>query len=205
MGSGVLARGLFMPLVVPLLVSGTCFWSLEAVFARLRGVSSVRCVHVWMRAGIPVAESVERVPVEKMEAVRFDWTPSEFPPRDVVQVLLAVTSAQLVGWEVLNEFSGNRSLIAGIPAPMLTDFERSVAVLQEELEARSPTEKLHTQCVSWMPSHQEAFDFDRGYFDRLPADGFSCSIIAPKIAKVAKMFPHALATVKRSPSSVEEG
>ena len=170
-----------------LLVTGACFWTLEAIFASLKGVRNAQCGHIWMAAGLPVRESSDRFSVERMEALRFDWDGQALPPEQLVEVLLAFTSAQLAGWETLDELSGMRSLIAGIPDSGMWNMEAFQGALARRQSASSDT--FHTQLTSLMPSWQLASQWDQQFFRRRPSDGFSCSIIAPKVDRLRQTFP----------------
>lgn len=173
-----------------LIVTGACFWTLEAVFAPLKGVENAQCGHIWMAAGLPVKESQERFPVERMEALRFDWEGTELPPDRLVEVLLAFTSAQLASWEALDEMSGMRSLIASIPHSGMWNMEAFREALARCQSTAS--EPVHTQLTSLSPSWNPASEWDQQFFRRRPDDGFSCSIIAPKVQRLRQSFPDLL-------------
>lgn len=168
-----------------LLITGTCFWTLEAIFCRLPGVQEVRCGHLWMASGVPVRESKDRSPVEKMEAIQLEWDPALLSAHDVLGVLLSTTSAHLAGWDVLDEMSGMRSMIAGIPEPLLSDFQKALEDLKQGL-----AEKPHTQLTCLRPEWVVASQWDQGYFSCRPKDGFSVSIIEPKLLRVREKFAH---------------
>lgn len=168
-----------------LLITGTCFWTLEAIFSRLSGIDAVRSGHIWMGSGVPVKESKERYPVEKMEAIRLEWDPTLLPAHDILGVLLNTTSAHLAGWELLDEMSGMRSLIAGIPEQWMKDFQSALEKLKLGL-----VDKPHTQLTSLVPEWVAASDWDQGYFSCRPRDGFSVSIIEPKLRRIREKFAH---------------
>lgn len=174
----------------PLIVTGACFWTLEAVFAPLKGVENAQCGHIWMAAGLPVKESADRFPVERMEALRFDWDGTELPPEQLVEVLLAFTSAHLAPWEALDEMSGMRSLIASIPDSGIWNMEAFRHALARFQSTAS--EPVHTQLTSLSPSWSPASQWDQQFFRRRPDDGFSCSIIAPKVHRLRQSFPELL-------------
>ena len=191
MACGVVGSDLLWGMTThPLLVTGACFWTLEAIFAPLKGVESARCGHIWMAGGLPAKESSDRFPVERLEALRFDWDGEALPPDRLVEVLLAFTSAQLSGWEALDELSGMRSLIAGIPDSGMWNIEAFRRALAHHQSASNDT--LHTQLTSAMPSWQPASEWDQQFFKRRPTDGFSCSIIAPKVHRLRQTFPDLL-------------
>lgn len=171
-----------------LLVTGACFWTLEAVFGRLAGVRACMVGHVWMAGGLPAQESTQRFPAERMEALAFDWDPSALPPHAVVQVLLETTSAHLAGWEVLDELSGMRSMIAGIPVGLLERFAEALEAIGSSKESRP-----HTQLLTATPGFQEAPAFDQRFHERKPGDGFCRSIIAPKLERLASIVPQWMA------------
>jgi len=164
--------------------TGGCFWTLEAVFQRLRGVVSVRPGTVWMAMGLPPQESAQRYPVEKMEAVWVEWDPAEIDLGVLTDVLLTITSPSLVSWDVMSELSGARSAIFTAEAD---DVAAAEAVIQPLREAPTGL-PVYTQVIPWLPAWVAAPAFDLNYFDRNPQESFCRSQIRPKFDRVAHRF-----------------
>lgn len=173
---------------IKLMVSGTCFWSLDAIFSSLRGVSNVECGWAWMAGGFPPRESVDRHPFERMEIIVFDWNPSHLSARTIVEVLIAMTSPQLQNWEVLCEMSGLRSLIAGVPPMFRNEFERTLERVRVERAQAAIPVATHTQIMEMLPSWMRAPASDQQYFVCKPSDPFCVSMIEPKLLKLKNIF-----------------
>lgn len=164
--------------------TGGCFWTLEAVFRRLKGVKSARPGTVWMAAGLPPQESPQRYPVEKMEAVWVEWDPAEIGMDVLTEVLLTITSPSLVAWGFISELSGARSAIFTASAMDVAAAESVVQPLRD-----APTGlPVYTQVIPWLPAWVPAPAFDLGYYERNPGEGFCRSIIQPKLDRMAHRF-----------------
>ncbi len=164
--------------------TGGCFWTLEAVFQRLLGVTKVEPGFVWMGAGLPPQESPNRFPVEKMEAVWVEWDPAQITLEILTEVLLSITSASLAPWETISEMSGARSAIF-LEGPDATG--PALEVVDRHLSAPTGL-PIHTQVIPWLPAWVPAPAFDLGYYERNPRESFCRSIIQPKLDRLAHQF-----------------
>lgn len=164
--------------------TGGCFWTLEAVFRRLRGVQGVRPGFVWMAAGLPPKESPQRYPVEKMEGVWVEWDPDALGLGVLVEVLLSITSSSLVSWEGISEMSGARSAVF---VEGLTDAGPALAVIEHHRNAPTGL-PVYTEVIPWLPAWVAAPAFDLNYFEKNPKESFCRSIVQPKMDRVAQRF-----------------
>ena len=169
------------------IVTGGCFWTLEAVFERMQGIRCVRPVHLWMGAGLPPRESLIRRPEERMEGVRLAWDPTRANAANILEVLLTVTSPNLAGWETLSEMSAARSALFLSRTRDASDAESALASLAGPPSA-GPSAR--TQIVVGLPFHRPAPAFDRGYYRQKPDDGFCRTVIGPKLARLRALFPN---------------
>lgn len=173
--------------MTPIILSGNCFWVLQAVFEPIKGISNIECGYIWMEAGVPVRTSTIPWPVTQMEVIRCTWDPEVLSVEDLVRVLLHCTSAGLVSWDYISELSGMRSLLAQIP----DEFHDRCAATVAELAAQQQT-PLHTQIVSQTLNFRKAGEMDQRFFEDYPQDQYSCGIITPKLNKIKTLFPHLL-------------
>ncbi len=164
--------------------TGGCFWTLEAVFRRLKGVKSVESGYVWMKAGLPPEESLARHKVEKMEGVWVQWDSNVISLEILTEVLLSITSPSLSSWETLSEMSGARSAIF---VSIGEDIRGANAAIERKKNS-SPEIPVYTQVISWLPGWQAAANFDVDYFEKNPAESFCRSIVMPKLERVAARF-----------------
>ena len=171
------------PACCQIIVTGACFWTLEAVLSSLKGVAEPQSGYVWMSASDPPQQSQDRFHAERMECVRFSWMPQILTPHQLVSVLLSVTSPQLAPWGLLSEMSGMRSLIAGTMAPYAQGLREALGEKTSDHPGASHMRVIE-QDLYW----EKASDWDQGFWKKRPQDGFSCSIIAPKVERLQKSF-----------------
>lgn len=168
-----------------IILSGNCFWALQAVFDHINGVSDIECGYIWMDAGLPPKPSIVPWPAQQMEVIRCKWDPNIVSADDVVQVLLHSTSAGLAPWDTISELSGMRSLIAQMPHDFHAQCWASIAHVALEQNTI-----LHTQVVANTLKFQKAAGADQTFFADYPQDQYSCGIIAPKLQRVRQRFAH---------------
>lgn len=168
-----------------IILSGNCFWALQAVFERVHGISAIECGYIWMDATTPPQPSSIPWPVQQMEVIRCAWDPATLSAHDLTCILLHSTSAGLAPWGEISELSGMRSLIAQIPENF--HFECWDTVSKVALEQNTT---LHTQIVSQILNFKPASVADQSFFADNPYDNYSCGIIAPKLRRLRSQFPH---------------
>ena len=154
------------------------------MISSLKGAEGAESGYVWMAAHDPPLESIDRYPVERMEGVRFSWMPWVLPPDDLVEVVLATTSPQLAPWNQMSEMSGMRSLIGGVPSTYGTALR---AALHQRLGTHEGA--AHVRVLEQELFWQKASEWDQGFFQKRPSDGFSCSIIEPKLRRLKEARP----------------
>ena len=166
--------------------TGGCYWTTEAVFERVVGVEKVIPGQVWLKAGTPVRTSVERYPVERVEAVEVHWDPRVVGIEGLVEVLLAATSPSLARWDAdLSEMSGLRSAVLVADE---ADALRALVAKETAKAQANPAEPVFTEVAHLIPDFMPAPESEWGFFRNHPRDGFSCSLIAPKLERLALKF-----------------
>lgn len=168
-----------------IILSGNCFWALQAVFEQVHGVSDIECGYIWMEAGTPPTPSTIPWPVQQMEVIRCQWDPSILSAQDLTVMLLHSTSAGLARWDLIDELSGMRSLMAQIPQEFHSECWDTIA----EVSAKQGT-PLYTQIVSSTLDFKHGSPADQNFFEDNPQDNYSCGIIAPKLHRLRTQFPH---------------
>lgn len=168
--------------------TGGCYWTTEAVFERVVGVEKVIPGQVWFKSGLPVRESKERHPTERIEAVEVHWDPGAVSIRDLMEVLLAATSPSLARWDTdLTEMSGLRSTVLVADE---NDLPLALAAKESAQAQATPAEPVYTQVTHLVPNFVPAPESEWGFYRNRPQDGYSCSLIAPKLERLAEKFGH---------------
>lgn len=176
------------------IVAGGCFWCVEAVFQRVRGVVSVESGYVWMTQALPSVEDTHRSPHSRMEAVRLVWDPAQVSLVNLLDVFYATSSAGLVDWTNPAGMSRFRS---GVFLDDPDDIEAALAHREGVTVDPEDGGPVKTQILP-LPFFRAAEPLERNFYQRNPKDGFCRSIIEPKLKKLLRCFPD---IVRASPSS----
>ena len=166
------------------LFAGGCFWSIEAVFQHVRGVTGTEPGYVWMEPGVPGKPSAERHLAQRMEVVRVHWNPSVITLEKMLDIFFATTSPTLVPWDSITELSPNRSAIF-----VCDQGQREVAeqhLMDVKVSGRFE-DPVHTQVLD-MPPFELAEMGEQDFYLNHPRDGFCTSIVKPKIDKLRAHF-----------------
>ncbi len=163
---------------------GGCFWCLEAVFDRLRGVESVQSGYMGGAQPNPSYEAVCTGRTGYAEIVRVTFDPAVITYRDLLDVFFFIhdpTTLNRQGNDVGTQYrsviffhSPEQEAIARDVMATLTSGKCFDAPIMTEL---SPARTLYT-----------AEDYHQDYFARYPAQPYCTLLIAPKIAKFSQRF-----------------
>jgi peptide-methionine (S)-S-oxide reductase len=170
-------------------LGGGCFWCLEAVFERLKGIRAVESGYAGGARPDPTYEQVCSGATGHAEVVRLTFDPDEISYAEVLEVFFAFhdpTTRNRQGPDVGTQYrsiilaesdaqeSAARDTIAALeragtfPAPIVTEVSR--------LERFWPAEAYHRQ-----------------YFRRHPEQAYCAAVIAPKVAKLRNHWSERLA------------
>lgn len=163
-------------------LAGGCFWCLEAVFERLRGVERVVSGYSGGRAGPTSYEEVCGGATGHAEAVQVTFDPEEISYRELLEVFFAFhdpTTRDRQGADVGTQYRSaifwhapeQRDAAAALMAELAADGVFPAPIVTELAELREflPAEAHH-----------------QGYFRRNPAQPYCAAVIAPKVAKLRR-------------------
>jgi peptide-methionine (S)-S-oxide reductase len=165
-------------------LGGGCFWCLEAVFDKLRGVQSVESGYAGGRTGNPSYEDVCSGDTGHAEVVRIVFDPAVVPFRDLLRVFFAIhdpTTKDRQG----NDFGSQyRSVIFCQTPAQRADAE---AVIAELTRAKLWPQPIVTE-IAGAETFYPAEGYHQEYFERNPAQAYCQFVVAPKVAKFRKEF-----------------
>jgi len=165
-------------------LGGGCFWCLEAVFVRLRGVQSVESGYAGGQAPNPSYAEVCNGDTGHAEVVRITFDPAIVSFRDLLKVFFAIhdpTTKDRQGNDVGTQY---RSVIFCQDAEQRAEAEAVITELTREglWPGRIVTELA--DAAQFFPAEQ----YHQGYFERNPRQPYCQFIVAPKVAKFRKEF-----------------
>jgi peptide-methionine (S)-S-oxide reductase len=165
-------------------LGGGCFWCLEAVFDRLRGVQSVESGYAGGSGANPSYEEVCSGSTGHAEVVRVSFDPALLSFRDLLKVFFAIhdpTTMNRQGNDVGTQY---RSVIFPQSAEQLADVQSVIAELSRAKLWDGP---IVTEVAAAAPFYP-AEKYHQQYFDRNGGQPYCQFVVAPKVAKFRKEF-----------------
>jgi peptide-methionine (S)-S-oxide reductase len=163
-------------------LAGGCFWCLEAVYERVRGVHHVESGYSNGSGGKPTYEAVCSGNTGYAEVVRLDFDPAEVSLRELLEIFFTIHDPTTLNRQGADVGTQYRSAIY-----WHTESQRELAaeVLKEANDhhgGRVVTELLpETDYHAAEPYHQH-------YYARNPEQGYCAFVVAGKVDKFLSSF-----------------
>lgn len=170
-------------------LGGGCFWCLDAVFRRLRGVGSVVSGYAGGTVAEPSYEQVCTGRTGHAEVVQLTFDPAELSYDDVLRIFFAIhdpTTPNRQGHDVGTQY---RSIILTHAPAQAATARRIMAEIDEAGLWGAP---LVTE-IAPLAVFYPAEDYHQDYFTKNPNAGYCAAVVAPKVAKFRKQFAARLA------------
>ncbi len=164
--------------------AGGCFWCTEAVFLKLRGVSSVVPGYTGGQVENPTYEQVSSGNTGHAEAIKFTFDPKQISYRDLLEVFFAThdpTTLNRQGNDVGQQY---RSVIFYADEEQKQLAENIVTELNEAKAYPNPI----VTTIEPLGEFYEAEDYHKNYFERNQGQPYCQVVIAPKLKKFKEKF-----------------
>lgn len=165
-----------------LTLAAGCFWCLEAVYSRTRGVSRVESGYIGGQVPNPTYRQVASGLSGHAEAVRVTFDP-EVVPEDIILGMFFTghdpTSLNRQGNDVGTQYR----------SAMFYEDEQQKQHFADEIERWQ--EAFPNPIVTTLEPMSEFYtaeDFHQSFYDRNPGNGYCTFIIDPKLARARKSF-----------------
>jgi peptide-methionine (S)-S-oxide reductase len=165
-------------------LAGGCFWCLEAAFTELKGVEGVRSGYAGGHAPNPSYEDVCTGTTGHAEVVQIQFDPQVVSFDDLLHVFFTIhdpTTPNRQGADVGTQY---RSAIFYHTPEQKAVAERVIAELQAEQLWDAPVVTALKPLDAFYPAEE----YHRDYYRRNPNQGYCSAVIAPKVAKVRKLY-----------------
>jgi peptide-methionine (S)-S-oxide reductase len=164
--------------------AGGCFWCTEAVFSQLKGVEKVESGYSGGKLENPTYEQVSTGTTGHAEAVQITFDPDAISYKEMLEIFFSThdpTTLNRQGPDVGTQY---RSIIF-----YHNDEQKAIAehVIKEMTEEKNFDAPIVTQ-IEPFKAFYEAEDYHRDYFKRHPEQQYCRLVIAPKIAKLQKLY-----------------
>ncbi len=165
-------------------LGGGCFWCLEAVFLRLKGVLGVASGY---QGGVRAHPSYEQVcsgATGHAEVVRVRFDPAELSYADLLRVFFSIhdpTTPDRQGNDIGSQY---RSVI-------FTHSDAQAATARqivEEIESHHLYDAPVVTQILPAPEFYPAEAYHQDYFAHNPNAGYCRVVVAPKVVKFRKLF-----------------
>ena len=165
-------------------LAGGCFWCLEAAFQDLKGVERVQSGYAGGRVANPSYEQVCTGTTGHAEVVQITFDPEVVSFDDLLHVFFTIHDPTTLNRQGVDVGTQYRSAIFYHTADQKAAAERVIAELQSE---HVWDDSIVTE-LKPLEAFYPAEEYHRDYFRRNPTQGYCSAVIAPKVAKVRKLF-----------------
>ncbi|MDP2135071.1 MAG: peptide-methionine (S)-S-oxide reductase MsrA [Sulfuritalea sp.] len=165
-------------------LGGGCFWCLEAAFVQLAGVESVVSGYAGGPRPNPDYRTVCSGDSGHAEVVEVRFDPAVIDYRTLLTAFFAIHDPTTVDRQGNDVGSQYRSVIF-----THDDTQAKIAgALIAELDAAKIWPAPIVTAVSPAPTFWRAEDYHQNYFAKNPQQGYCQAVVAPKAAKLRKVF-----------------
>jgi peptide-methionine (S)-S-oxide reductase len=163
-------------------LAGGCFWCLDAVFRRLKGVESSVCGYAGGSKDDADYYRVMTGRTDHAEAVRVTFDETILPAADLLDIFFLIHDPTSLDKQGADEGPQYRSAMFYTDAEQKAEFEAAFERAQVHWDKPivtklTPLEKFYEA----EPEHQD-------YFDNNPANPYCSIVIDPKIIKARKSY-----------------
>ncbi len=165
-------------------LAGGCFWCVEAVFDRVKGVLDVVSGYCNGQTLNPTYEQVCFGTTGHAEVVKVEYDPSQIQLKELLEIFFVIhdpTTLNRQGNDVGTQYR------SGIFFTQEQD-EREVNHFIKDLQASKAFSKALTTQVQRLDRFYEAETYHQEYFIHHPEQGYCAYVVAPKVEKFLKTF-----------------
>lgn len=169
-------------------LGGGCFWCVEAVLERLKGVQDVTSGYMGGASEHPTYEQVSRGDSGHVEVVRVVFDPSIVSFETILTVFFAThdpTTLNKQGNDVGEQY---RSVIFAVNQEQAAAAHAKIV----QLEADQVYERPIVTAVEPATTFYEVESYHQDYYRQNIQAGYCSVVISPKVAKLRKEFAHLL-------------
>jgi peptide-methionine (S)-S-oxide reductase len=175
------------PRMAEAIFAGGCFWCTEAVFAQLRGVSSVKSGYLGGHVPDPTYKQVCGGDTGHAEAIRIGFDSDQIIYGDLLDIFFAThdpTQLNRQGNDIGTQY---RSAIFPLDDEQRAEAQAAIARAQPDWPA--PIVTTIEGPATWYPAEDYHQEYWQGEGQRNP---YCLAVIPPKLAKLKKSFAQKL-------------
>jgi peptide-methionine (S)-S-oxide reductase len=169
-------------------LAGGCFWCLEAVFLRVRGVERAESGYAGGHVENPTYRAVCTGSTGHAEVVQIDFDPQQVSYRELLEIFFAIHDPTTLNRQGADVGTQYRSAIYYHNDEQKAEAERTIRELNEQKIWEAPIITEVTPLDKFYPAE----DYHREYYDRNPEQGYCQVVISPKVGKLRQKFAEKL-------------
>lgn len=160
---------------------GGCFWCIEAVFQRLKGVSAVASGYAGGSVENPTYKQVCTGETGHAEVVRIEFNPAVLPLEKLLEVFWAAHDPTTLNRQGADAGTQYRSVIF-----YANDTQKQIAEASKKAAQKDFADPIVTE-ISPLPKFFKAEEYHQNYYNLNLTQNRYCSIvISPKLQKLLK-------------------
>jgi peptide-methionine (S)-S-oxide reductase len=170
-------------------LAGGCFWCLEAIYDRVKGVVSVESGYSGGHVPNPSYQAVGLGTTGHAEVVQITFDADIITYKDILNIFFTIHDPTTLNRQGADVGTQYRSAIF-----YHDEAQRKVAeeVIQETSEAAIWDDPIVTE-VALFEAFYVAEDYHQGYFARNPNQAYCRAVIEPKVVKFRQRYAEMLA------------
>jgi len=165
-----------------------CFWCVEAIYQRVNGVITVESGYSGGHVEDPAYREVTSGNTGHAEVIRFTFDPEAITFEELLEVFWHTHDPTTLNRQGADVGPQYRSVIFYHDEDQKRIAEKSMKKTDESDLWDDP---IVTE-ISPLINYYKAEDYHQNYFNENPNAGYCSVVIAPKLAKFKKDFPHLL-------------
>jgi peptide-methionine (S)-S-oxide reductase len=165
-------------------LAGGCFWCIETVFKRLRGVESAVSGYMGGHTPDPTYEDICNGDTGHAEVVQVTFDPDVIAYRELLEVFFTLhdpTQLNRQGNDIGTQY---RSAIFWHTPEQKAEAGAVIAEFAAARQFDAPIVTAVVEAVTFYPAEA----YHQGYFEQNPAQPYCQFVVAPKVAKAEAKF-----------------
>jgi peptide-methionine (S)-S-oxide reductase len=163
-------------------LAGGCFWCLDAVYRRLKGVTEVISGYSGGEVASPSYEQVSGGSTGHAEAVKITFDESVIPADVILDLFFLIHNPTTLNRQGNDVGTQYRSAMYYADDEQKIAFEAALERAKEHWDDPIVTE------VEILQEFYPAEDYHQDYFNKNPGNGYCSIVIEPKIVKARKEY-----------------
>ncbi|WP_430736878.1 peptide-methionine (S)-S-oxide reductase MsrA [Pseudomonas lundensis] len=169
-----------------IVLAGGCFWCLEPVFKRIKGVQSVICGYTGGTLNAPTYDDVCTGKTGHAEAIKVEFDSSEISLSELLDIFFAIHDPTTLNRQGADTGTQYRSAIFYNNDEQLEIAKNAILETEKKGTWKSPVVTTLERLAEFF----EAEEYHQDFFTKNPSNRYCQISISPKLAKLEKIIKH---------------